>query len=401
MSFNLSTRLNNLYQVVQNIQTTALTNPMVANLNMASYSVNNATSVNAPASTPITLNADPAQGVVINTKVSIPNHTLMITNNTLNDSFVVKDSNGDTSVFRVDNVGSVGVKVDPATPLTTDFTVNGTANITGNLTAQSITAPTINGGSVISNITAGTGIVKSGTSTNPTISNSGLLGLSPSNAGSGITIGGTATNPTISNSGLLGLTSSNAGSGIAISGTATNPTISFSGSTPSSSPTRVSRVILSGNNTFPINGGAVGTQGIALSLGDLYEDFQAGTSPDPNGVWILDLSPISVLLTGNVNSGFITIGLGDDLDSNVYYPSSSTLAPCVLGSPPATYGLINYRAGGCPFLALKVSDVLATLPNFMASSFQVLSFSNGSSDALWLQLRPSFIQATYYPYGLV
>jgi hypothetical protein len=51
MSFNLSTRLNNLTQIVQNIQTTALTNPMVADLNMNSYDINNTTSLNAPAST--------------------------------------------------------------------------------------------------------------------------------------------------------------------------------------------------------------------------------------------------------------------------------------------------------------------------------------------------------------
>lgn len=423
MSFNLSTRLNNLYQVVENIQTTALTNPMVASLNMASYNVNNASSVNAPASTPLILSADPAQGVIINTKVSIPNHPLTITNNTTNDSFQVGDSAGDTNVFRIDSGGNVAVKSDPNASLTSDFTVNGNTAITGNLIANTITAVSVNAGNVLNNITAGTGILKTGTAQNPIISNSGVLSINSGN--SGITIGGLASNPTISNTGLLGLQSSNAGTGISITGTTTNPLIALSnvgtagnytyptaittnaqgqitsitsGSTPITTPQiKLSLLGIGANSTFPISGGQLGYQSCVFYNNALYQDFVNGGSPDPNGVWVIDLTPLSLLLSGTSNTGVINVGMGNNIDSTVYYSPPPQTAQIV--SPPATSGIINGRPIGCPPLIIKVSDVLATCPN-MLNGLQRIMFQNTSADTLVCELYPFTAKCYYYPNGV-
>jgi hypothetical protein len=361
MSFNLSTRLNNLYQLIQNIQTTALTNPMVANLNMASFSVNNTTSVNAPASAPLILSADPAQGIVVNTKMTIPNHTLAITNNTVNDSLQVGDSAGDSSIFRVDTDGNVAVKANPATPLTSDFTVNGSASITGNLTsAGTITAVSVNAGNILNNISGGAGILKTGSSSNPTLS-------ANLTAGSGISI-----TPGI-------------GTTLEIASTVVIP--------PQG---KLSRVGLVGNTTSPVSGGTLGYQSLSLLAGAFFNDLTAGTSPDPNGVWVFDLNPITIQLTGFLNSGIVNIGLGNNIDAGVYYNTAPNNA--TFGSPPTTNGT-GVRNGGCPPFIVKVSDLIATCPN-MTTGATRLYFQNQSSDTLWVQTTPSIVICTYFPNGV-
>jgi hypothetical protein len=361
MSFNLSTRLNNLYQLIQNIQTTALTNPMVANLNMASFSVNNATSVNAPASAPLILSADPAQGIVVNTKMTIPNHPLTITNNTVNDSLQVGDSAGDSSIFRVDTDGNVAVKANPATALTSDFTVNGSASITGNLTSGgTITAVSVNAGNVINNITNGLGIIKSGSSTNPTISTNLTAG-----AGISLTPG--------------------AGTTLQVASTVVIP--------PQG---KLSRIGLVGNTTSPVSGGTLGYQSITILAGAFNNDIIAGTSPDPNGVWVFDLNPITLQLTGFLNSGVVNIGFGNSIDAGVYYntaPNNSSF-----GSPPTT-NATGVRNGSCPPFIVKVSDLIATCPN-MATGLTRLYFQNQSTDTMWVQTTPSIVIGTYFPNGV-
>jgi len=133
MSWNSSIQFNKLYQAYVSLSTTALTNPMVANLNMNNFAINNCLSVNATAGSTLVLSADAAQGVVVNTKMTIPNYPLVITNNTANDSFRVEDSGADVSTFRIDNDGQVAIRGDPATVLTNALTINGTTSATGNI----------------------------------------------------------------------------------------------------------------------------------------------------------------------------------------------------------------------------------------------------------------------------
>ena len=144
MSWNSSIQFAKLYKAYLTLSTTALTNPMIANLNMASYNINNVNTINAITGTTLTLNADSAQGITVSTKMTIPNHPLIITNNTADDSLQVGDNIGDTSIFRVDHNGNVAVKSNPATVLSDAFNVLGDSVLTGNLSVSG----TISGGGV-------------------------------------------------------------------------------------------------------------------------------------------------------------------------------------------------------------------------------------------------------------
>ncbi len=115
---------------------------MVANLNMASYNINNVNTINAVAGTTLILHADSSQGVVVNTKMTIPNHPLIITNNTADDSLQVHDNISDTSIFRVDHNGNVGIKSNPANTLGHALVVNGSANVTGHINVPTLPAGT-------------------------------------------------------------------------------------------------------------------------------------------------------------------------------------------------------------------------------------------------------------------
>jgi hypothetical protein len=139
MSWNSSIQFAKLYKAYLSLSTTALTNPMIANLNMATYNINNVNTINASAGTTLTLNADSAQGVTISSKLLIPNHPLVITNNTVNDSLQVYDTTPDTTIFRVDHNGNVSIKADPSTVLTEAFTVNGQSTFVGVITCSGLT----------------------------------------------------------------------------------------------------------------------------------------------------------------------------------------------------------------------------------------------------------------------
>jgi hypothetical protein len=134
MSWNISIQLAKLIKAYNSLATTALTNPMVANLNMNNFNINNANTITAIAGSPLILSADASQGITINTKVQIPNYPLVITNNTANDSLQVYDATGDTTIFRVDHNGNVGIKKDPSASLAGHaLNVNGNATFTGHI----------------------------------------------------------------------------------------------------------------------------------------------------------------------------------------------------------------------------------------------------------------------------
>ena len=134
MSWNISIQLAKLIKAYNSLATTALTNPMIANLNMNNFNITNANTITAIAGSPLTLSADASQGITINTKVQIPNYPLVITNDTANDSLQVYDATGDTTIFRVDNNGNVGIKANPSASLTGHaLNVYGNGNFTGHI----------------------------------------------------------------------------------------------------------------------------------------------------------------------------------------------------------------------------------------------------------------------------
>lgn len=138
MSWNSSIQFAKLYKAYLTLSTTALTNPMIANLNMASYNINNVNTINAITGTTLTLNADPAQGITVSTKMTIPNHPLIIINNTADDSLQVHDNISDTSIFRIDNNGNVGIKSTPSATLAHALVVNGAVNVTGHINVPTL-----------------------------------------------------------------------------------------------------------------------------------------------------------------------------------------------------------------------------------------------------------------------
>jgi len=224
MSWNFNSRLNNLQVQVNQLTASSVENPLTSSLNCSSYPIIGATNITATTAQNLNLNASNGYSIIANAPLLVPNHQIVVLNNTTNDGLIVGDNVSDDSVFRVDASGNVAIKSEPASSLTADFTVNGDALLTGdldvqNITCASITAPIVNAGNVVNNITAGSGITKTGTSTNPTLTNSGILALT---AGSGITLTGTNANTTVANSGILALT---AGTGITLSGTNSNITI--------------------------------------------------------------------------------------------------------------------------------------------------------------------------------
>jgi hypothetical protein len=337
--------------------------------------------------------------------------TLTINNNTVHNGLVVSDGLGDTSCFVIDQSGNVGVKVNPSSSMTSDFVVNGNSSLSGNLSVGG----TLSASNLVNNITAGAGLVKTGTSSNPiltntgvtsavagsgvsvssgtgavTISNSGVLGVSAGS--SGISVSGTAQNPVINNTGVTQLT---AGSNITLSGSTGNITISAS-SSPSTPQVKLSRLGISPSSSGPVSGGTTGYQGLSFLTGAFYNDIIAGSSPDPNGVWVLDFSPLCLLLTGSINTGFVQIGLGDSIDPNIYYNSGSNVAQ--FGSLPATNALVP-RTGSCPPFIVKVSDLVATCPN-INSPLTRLYFNNQSTDTMQVQTLPVAVNCYYYPNGV-
>ena len=152
MSWNLATQFNNLKVAYQNVAQTALTNPMVANLNMNGFVVNNCNSINAQSGNTLELNADEVKS---NSVVNVNNQLRVSATGAIQDSVKVSGAGaGANQFFRVDSVGNIGVRVDEVLPLTDALTIN------GNVVANNL----VNSVNVVSPL------VKTGSSANPTLS---------------------------------------------------------------------------------------------------------------------------------------------------------------------------------------------------------------------------------------
>ncbi len=282
MSFNVSTRLNNLSLQVQQLTASSVANPLTSNLNCASKDIINIDTLSSSSGLPLILDAGSNQ-VSVNSAMQI-NNQLNIVNSTVNNSLVVADSSGgDTSCFVVDASGNVGVKVNPVTALTSDFTVNGGVSVSGDISCTNI-----NASNVVNSVSVGSsGLSISGTAQNPTINNTGVTQLT---AGTGITLSGSTGNVTISAPATGTLTGITAGTGIQVSGSAPSPTVSNTGvlsltagnnmlvSAPSGNVILAAKVarplsftVAGVRSGFPINTSAYGNQPLSTltSFGDL------------------------------------------------------------------------------------------------------------------------------------
>lgn len=152
MSWNLATQFNNLKVAYQNVAQTALTNPMVANLNMNGFVVNNCNSINAQSGNTLQLNADEVKS---NSVVVVNNQLRVSATGAIQDSVKVSGAGaGANQFFRVDSVGNVGVRVAENLSLTNGLTING--NVVAN--------------NLVNSINVVSPLVKTGTNANPILS---------------------------------------------------------------------------------------------------------------------------------------------------------------------------------------------------------------------------------------
>jgi hypothetical protein len=257
MSFNLNTKINNLQFQVNSILAGSVSNPLTSNLNANNKQITNINTVSSVSGSPLNLTAG-ASTINCASAVNMVN-TLTINNNTVNNGLVVADSAGDTSCFVVDQSGNVGIKANPANPINASLFVNGNTTVTNDLKVDGILIA--NGGitspNIVSNVSAGAGLTKTGVSTNPTLS---------------ITPVGTAgtyaypTSVTTNDKGQISaitagsapVASVTAGTNVTLTGTAQNPIINFN------STSLVSQ--LNQNLPFYPNGTLAGNDGLATQL---------------------------------------------------------------------------------------------------------------------------------------
>jgi hypothetical protein len=173
--------------------------------------------------------------------------------------------------------------------------------------------PTITNTGVVA-ITAGNaGIGISGDANNVFITNTGLASLS---VGPGLSTTG-GLNPTIANTGVLSVAAADAT--ITVTGTAQDPTISAL--VPSIS------LVTAGQSLDPIgatiNAGASGTVPfVQYALPSVFNDYLANGAPNPNGIFMIDLS--------SLNFRFNYAGaVGDQRTISLAFQY-------IVGSPPST-----------------------------------------------------------------
>jgi len=142
MSFNLGTKINNIQVQIDNVIGGSVTNPLLKTLNCNNNQLTNVNTVASVLGNPLNITAG-ASTVNIASAVNMVDN-LTITNNLPKNGLVVTDSIGDTSCFVVDLNGNVGVKVNPASTLTNDFTVNGSISSNSLITNTITTSGNIN-----------------------------------------------------------------------------------------------------------------------------------------------------------------------------------------------------------------------------------------------------------------
>ena len=365
MSFNLSTRLNQLQIQVNNIANTGLTNPLEQTLNANNYNIINCNTVQSSVSTPLNIGG---QSVVINAPVSIPNHPLTITNNTASDSFVVGDSIGDNDVFRVDNNGNVGIKVDPNATLSNGLTVNG-----------SLTCGTITANNIVNSITAGSPNIQiTGTVSNRTIDLGNTIEINDiqsDNTNAEINFNATTT-PGWNNNSVMIKNKNDDTSYTAIFNTATG---------------QVDIPQINTGTIDSITGGAISVNK-SLNLGS--NNITCGTlnyttlNPAVSAGGITEIIPevgITATVAGNQayigNSGVIAIQAGD----NISIDASAPRYPIISATIPANTGLNSVTSSNS---GLSVSAVSSNSQTLTSSYIGVALFQYSSHSPVGSYINP-------------
>lgn len=243
--------------------------------------------------------------------------------------------------------------------------------------------PTITNTGVLS-IVGSPSVLVTGPSNAPTITNLGVLQVTAGN--SGITIGGPPNAPQIFNSGVVSITG---GAGISVTGPPATPTITL---TATASPPIMSYVLLTSPQVpVPIPPAGTGVGLCSVDPASRLADHLLNGSPDPNGVWILDLASVCYYNdppAGGTNS--VAFGIQDTTTGGgpyTYAGMTNTSFVSLDGNPP-------YAFAGNKFF-LNVADARATGLRVL-NDLLVLNDTGGNL------INTSFggILATYYPNGI-
>jgi hypothetical protein len=162
---------------------------------------------------------------------------------------------------------------------------------------------------------------------------------------------------------------------------------------------KVSRIGMGTNySSMPIPPGSVGWHELNIPAGCAFSnDISAGTSPDPNGIWVLDISAFT-LETNNAITGIdMLIGIGNSIDPTIYYNGIPNISMIVFfaGTLAPTH---HYS---CPSVIVKVSDLIASCPNMNSvTAIPRLYFQNNTpASNICFQSAPAFFNCYYYPNG--
>jgi len=303
----------------------------------------------------------------------------------------VSGTNATGLTVALGNVGTAGTYAYP-TSVTTDAYGRvsaisaGVAPVTSVVAGTGIsvtgtTTPTISNTGVLS-VSAGTGISVGGSSTNPTIINAGVVGLTAVNEGAGISIGGSSTVPIITNTGVNSVI---AGSGITIGGTASNPIIT---ATATSSVPLMSRTLFdAAQPAFPIGPTASGNINSTLD-GEIVNHINNGTA-FPNNVWVLDFSSLVIRWDGAWNAAdSIQFSFTDG--THTYTPTGPSQIVVRLQTPVGNVldlGQVSFNPNTLYALGFNGTNTVLRLTN------------NSPVSDIYLLSVPSVGYATYYPNG--
>jgi hypothetical protein len=311
--------------------------------------------------------------------------------------------------------GAINVdNTDPQNPVVNSTAISNLAQGTGISIGGTITVPVINNAGVLQ-VLPGNGITVTAPTGNVTVTNNGVISLV---AGTGIDIDTTIDprNPTINNTGVASLvvqtpglsstgglnpTIANTGvltvapadSSIIITGTAQNPILQ--------SDTPIISLLSASTNYSglvpPIQPGTTGNVSLFGVPGNLLSTYMLNGAPNPNGVFMLDLTTISFMF--NVAAGNVTvtsspysISFADNITAGgPYFYTSATF--------PANYWLSlgqNYPITA--FLGQVYLDVAAA----RTAGLRVLTairVTNGTNAPMVLTSSGGMF-AVYYPNGI-
>jgi len=184
----------------------------------------------------------------------------------------------------------------------TSLVAGSNITLSGSTGAVTISSTGGGGGGSVNSVTAGTGITVTGTGADPVINNSGVL---EATAGTGISLSGTKTNYTIANTGIISVT---AGTGLTSTQvTPGNPTLNNDGVLQL---TAGSNIVISGtkaNYTISSTGGGGGGSVNSVTAGTGITVSGTGADPVVNNDGVLQLTAGSgIQITGTKTNYTIT-----------------------------------------------------------------------------------------------